>query len=330
MKIHKLFMKLILLMLFLLIILIFYNNNKYEYFWPLKEYSKWFKENNNKYNSEISNNIITRLDCKINLYGIIKGEYYCPDSFLDTEMKDIHKYEPKSIWFIKQRSAGGASAVYPVYYENIKNKLIEKIDKKYNGVPKCHSPPYNKQSQFIIQKSINPLLINGKKCDIRIFYIVVFKNEKVYFYLSNDGILKINNVIYLENSIDKKNQITNNAFHKNAHNNILISESGYYNAMMPKIIQLFKDFSNKIKKLFLNLRSKYLVEYQVCGADVIFDRDLNPYLLELNSGWPAYVKNTESINVTKLKINTKKEISKIVYNSINKIPINNQNLIELS
>jgi len=316
----------ILLILFLTIYVLKFK--KHEYFWPIIKCGEWFKLNQDKYNSKISYNIITRLDCKINLYGIIKNEYYCPKSILEID-KDNGHYSPKSVWFIKERSSGGGGSVYPTQYKNIKTKIKTLMKQNTRPISKYHIPAYSKKNKYIIQKEISPWLINGKKCDLRIFYVIVFTKNNVKFYLSNDGYIKINSLKYVKNSTDKSIQITNNMVQKNAHNNILISENNYYNKMMSKLILLFTNLSKKIKVLFKNLHSKYQIEYQVCGADVIFDNLLNPYLLELNSGWPAYTQNNNSKNIKNLKKNTKTEISEMVYNSINNIPIKNKYLVPL-
>ena len=77
--------------------------------------------------------------------------------------------------------------------------------------------------------------------------------------------------------------------YNNVTNNMLISKHKNHNTLINKSIELFVDFSYLIKD---KITTKYLVEYQVCGADIIFDSDFNPYLLELNYGfYPALHHN---------------------------------------
>ena len=98
---------------------------------------------------------------------------------------------------------------------------------------------------------------------------------------------------------------------------------------MPKLIELFTDLSKKIKLKFKNLQSVYEIEYQVCGADIMLDKSLNPYLLELNSGWPGYIKSDNPIGIKNLKFNVKKEISAMVFQNLTKKKIKNKYLIKL-
>lgn len=314
----------ILLLLFILFCLLQIKN--YEHFWPILDSGEWFKLNRKKYYWRISHNLITRLDCKLNLYDIIKNEYYSPISIVDFD-KNTRKYPPKSLWFIKYRSGGGGKFVYPIFYKNIKNKLNE-LNKKKETVQKCHTPASYKEYMYIIQKEIPPMLIDGRKSDMRIFYIIMFRKNTVKFYLGKDGFIKINNKKYVKNSINKSIQLTNNAISK-APTNILISEHKDHKLIMSKLVDLFTNLSKKIKLEFRNLNSDYEIEYQICGADVMFDNKLNPYLLELNSGWPGYIKKSNPVGVKRLKRNTKKEISEIVYNYLNNKPINNKYLTEL-
>lgn len=309
------------ILLFVVFTLI-YLSLKTENFWPLEYSGGWYSENKNLYFHEISNRIITRLDDKINLYEIIKDECYCPKSFLE---KDNFTSNSNDVWFIKQRGAGGASLVIPSFFNDIKNKLqtVRKID-----IGEVHKPAYREDSNYIIQKEIVPFLIDEKKNDLRIFYLIVFYDGILYFYLSKDAMVKISGEKYEKNCIDKSKQITNNISSGNYHSNKLLSETKYYNICLGKLTYLFHKLSNKLVPLFKDFKSNKL-EYQICGADVIFDNLLNPYLLELNSGWPSYVNKNNTGDIKKFKTNVLQDIAKITKGLLSKSKINLVNLFEL-
>lgn len=321
MKINCLLFSFIIILIFCLI-----PTETKENFWPIYNKNSWFKSNKHRYNNKLSNGILTRLDCKINLYGIIKGEYYCPTSMLDSDLNTQLNYPAKSVWFIKQRSGCAGGQVFPTYYKDLEGKLREVRDKHYRKIPDCHIPAYSEASQFIIQREIAPMLINGKKCDLRCYYVIINYNGNYEFYLGYDATFKINSNRYKKNSTGKKVQITNYAPNK-----LLVSDSGYYEIIYPKLIQLFTNLSRKLKPIFTGQSSKYQIEYQVCGADIIFDDLYNPYLLELNSGWPAYypaVGASKKMTNVKLKIN--REISNIIYRYLNNQKFNNEYLVLLN
>ena len=234
------------------------------------------------------------------------------------------------LFFIKQRGSGGGGSVYPEYYENIQNKLKKLLKNNNKKIHKCHEPAFDRNSNYIIQKGIDPLLFNNKKFDLRIFYIVVLYQNKLYFYISNDSLLKINSSEYKYNNIDKKNVITNNIFQNN-NDNILLSNSNLYKKLFPKLKELFIDLSITIKKDFKNIKNENKIEFQVCGADVIFNNYYQPYLLELNSGWPSYISKNNSIKEKEFKIGVKNNIHTIIMNSYkyNKLPHNLSHLLQV-
>ena len=310
------------ILLFVILTLI-YLTSKTEKFWHLEYSGDWYSENKNLYYYEISNRIITRLDDKINLYEIIKDESYCPKSFLEKD--NFISNDNNEVWFIKQRGAGGASLVIPTFFKDIKNKLqnVRKLD-----IGEVHKPAYREDSNYIIQKEIVPFLIDGKKNDLRIFYLVVFYDGILYFYLSKDAIVKISGEKYKKNCIDKSKQITNNITSGNYDSNKLLSDIKDYNICLSKLTHLFNKLSNRLVPLFKNFKSNKL-EYQICGADVIFDNLLNPYLLELNSGWPSYVNQNNTDNEKKFKINVMQDIARVTKGLLTKSKINLINLFEL-
>lgn len=310
------------IILLLVVFSLIYLSLRTENFWPLEYSSGWYGENKNLYFHEISGGIITRLDDKINLYEIIKDESYCPKSFLE---KDNFSSNSNDVWFIKQRGAGGASLVIPSFFNDIKNKLqtVRKLD-----IGGEHKSAYREDSNYIIQKEIIPFLIDEKKNDLRIFYLVVFYEGILYFYLSKDAIVKISGEKYKRNCIDRSKQITNNYFSGNYHNNKLLSDTKDYNICLNKLTYLFHKLSNKLVPLFKNFKSNKL-EYQICGADVIFDNLLNPYLLELNSGWPCYIHQSNTADIKKYKTNVLLDIARITKGFLTKSEINLVNLFEL-
>ena len=83
------------------------------------------------------------------------------------------------------------------------------------------------------------------------------------------------------------------------------------------------DLSQEIKNKFpKKYKSFYALEYQLCGPDIIFDNNLNPYLLELNSNFPAYVMKKDIKQVKK----TKRELADILTNQLFQKAVNKENI----
>lgn len=315
----------IIIIIFLLINLLLV---KKEHFWNIQNISK----NQYNYSNRINNNLLTKYDDKINLFYLIKDKKYCPLSSTDKYISNLKKHQinNKQLFFIKQRGSGGGGSVYPEYYENIQNKLNQLLKNNNNKIHNCHEPAVDRNSNYIIQKGIDPLLFNNKKFDMRVFYIVVLHQNKLYFYVSKDSLLKINSSEYKYNNIDKKNVITNNIFQNN-NDNILLSNSNLYTKLFPKLKELFIDLSINIKKDFKNIKNENKIEFQVCGADVIFNNYYQPFLLELNSGWPSYISRNNSVQEKEFKIGVKNNIQSIITYSYkyNKLPNTLSHLVQV-
>jgi len=297
-----------------------FRNSLKERFWIIR-YDK--KKKNDFYSYKIMNNILTHLDDKINLFLLLKNKKYIPYTFVINldDIMEIPKDEPNSLWFIKHRSTGGGVYVFPIFYKNIIHFFDN--NKKLKRDPKIDFPEYYPKRKYLLQKGINPYIINNFKNDIRIFYIIILYKNKLNFYISRDGLVKFSQTKYDKYSIDKEIQITNTArCKKDLKNNMscknqLLSSLEEYRIMYKRIKEMFKDLSYEIRSRFLNnYDSRFVLEYQVCGVDVIFDRRLNPYLLELNSKSPAYIKDEDSIEIKILKYNIKEILKETLGNSL--------------
>ena len=256
------------------------------------------------FDNYIGDNIMDKMGKKIISAEVLKDKYYYPKTFIINKKDDFptKQYLKKNninfdkIWYVKEAyDTGGGSEVHPeIGYKDIKNKTNEMLNKFNKGI--------------LVQENIEPYLINNKKTDVRIFYIMVLYRGKVYFYLQNDGFLKVSNKNYNNKINDKRVLITNTSFQKNTKNsNILISTRNEKDKMMDNMFKAHKDMSNEIEKRFnKNYNSKYKIEYQVSGSDWIFDNKLNPYLLEHNPVSPGYLNKKDSEGSKMLKNNLRK------------------------
>lgn len=248
--------------------------------------------------SFLTNNLLNKLNNKLYLSKILKNSDYYPKTF---EYNEILKLPTDNeLYFIKNVSKNtyGGKGIIPI--RNFKN-IDELLDD---------------DSNYIIQKGIeNPLLFNGYKGDIRILFLIIFYNNKLIFYLFNEGWIKTAQIKYDTNSINTAMQLTNvnQVGDSNFINNYpFTSNHKYYDKLFPKLKRIMKDVSIKIKNEMIDYDSDYILEYQLCGPDIIFDDNYNPYLLELNTIKPAFLKKTNSEGVKNMKIN----VRTILYNNL--------------
>tara|TARA_B100000902_G_C27301411_1_gene913037 strand:+ start:145 stop:1164 length:1020 start_codon:yes stop_codon:yes gene_type:complete len=292
---------------------IFRNNYPWKYGFKKKSdlHINFEVENKKKYKKTISSIIIPKtvynLENKMHLSKFLKNKSYYPETYIYNK---YNKKLPKKddIWFIKKCGY----STYGGYDVNMVNNVND-----IKGYLKDNN-------SYIIQKTIDNLyLYDNKKGDIRMYYLVVLYKNKLNFYLYKDGFIKLAKDNYNKNNLSIDTQITNTSqlkktdkprcimFNKSFHN---------YDVFIEKIKVIMKDFSEDIKRSFPSYyKSYYALEYQLCGPDIIFDNNYNPYLIELNSNFPAYImNNTEDI------IDMKKNIAKVISNNLFKPAINRE------
>ena len=173
------------------------------------------------------------------------------------------------------------------FYEGNKINILPKINNNNNNLNK-----ENIFSKILIQKYLeDPLLFNGRKFDMRIWVLLnfdmniyVFKeghlkssselfnlyNNNLYIHLTNYSIQKHNKNF---EKFEQGNEISFKDFEKNCH--ISMKE------ILPKIYNII-NISMKSVKEIINLH-KHKFCFELFGYDFIFDKDFNPFLLEINT-----------------------------------------------
>ena len=178
--------------------------------------------------------------------------------------------------------------------ETMKQIIQEQTNKKeHKGLPTV---------SFVIQKYIEqPLLINGRKFDIRVWVLLTQSHE---FYLFREGYIRTTSTLFkinTKNIDDKFVHLTNNAIQKNCHsygqyedgNQISFSTFRFYlNTTFNIDVDFDKDIlpsmKNIIKKSMYAVRKKLDSEnrkysFEIFGYDFILDEDFNVWLIEVNT-----------------------------------------------
>jgi len=186
-----------------------------------------------------------------NIENIPKTYFNINDIKLNNE--DLYKN-----YFLKYAGNNGGKNVF--IYNNL-NDIQKHIEKN--------------QRPYIIQEEVpNMLLIDKKKFVLR-NWIVIVDNK---FYITSNGCCIIHEQEYDKNSKDRKIHIEHD-ISKISYNNYNLTP--FYKETMKKVCLLNTNVCNLIKQK-LNLKKNC---YQVLGLDIIFDTELNPYIIEFNS-WP--------------------------------------------
>jgi|SaaInlStandDraft_5_1057022.scaffolds.fasta_scaffold04066_2 hypothetical protein len=271
-------------------------------------------QDNNKNKKTITSILMSRclykFDNKLYLSQFLQNKYYYPKTYIYNKHNNYIP-DDNNTWFIKKcayGSYGGKDIYIANNYNDIKNTLIG-------------------NNTYIIQKSVSNLyLFDGIKGDIRMHYLVILYKNKLHFYLYKDGHIKLAKDKYDNDAITTDVQLTNvSQVGENDLSRSLYFSSKYenYDPMFFRIKSILTDLSKEIKKQFpKNYKSFYALEYQLCGPDIIFDNDMNPYLLELNTNFPAYVMKKDINQVKK----TKRELADILTNQLFQKAVNKEDI----
>lgn len=176
----------------------------------------------------------------------------------------------------------------------------------------------------IVQEYIKDLyLINERKINLRYYFLVITKNNEVNTFLYKFGKCIYSNKQhkYSNNNTDLSEEELNNS---NNRENFITSynlDPKIYN-VLPETFEELKQFmghnkynilQNNINNLFKKLSNAIVPEFkhnnhlsnnlcfQLFGADILFNNNLKPYLLELNKG-PSMKYITEKDKMMKQQL----------------------------
>lgn len=220
----------------------------------------------------------------INKYGRKESSTIMPETFLTIDYLFKRQYKPNDIYILKknlQRKKG--------LYLTKNNKLI--ADSFRNGFK-------------LIQKYYsNPLLINHRKINLRIYLLITSYKKQIRGWVHNLGKCIYTNKDYTNNNLDFETHITsvnldmsiydNNPFTLEQLKHYLVKK-GYNPNILFKTIDshLFKTISAAEPYLGKLDNIKNNLSFQLFGIDFFVTENLYPYLLEINKGPDMIPKNT--------------------------------------
>jgi len=214
---------------------------------------------------------------------------------------------PNSMWIMKPTSRSQGKGIFII------NKLAQ--IKKWSSSSRWAQMPM--KEAYVISRYIeNPLLIGGKKFDLRIYVLVTnYRPLKAYQYVH--GFARFCNVKYTTDMVDIDNpfiHLTNVAIQK--HNEEYNSKHGgkwhiknlrlfveqtygleASNRLFAAMDQLIIHSLKAVQNVMINDRHCF----ECYGYDILIDGDLKPWLVEVNAS-PSLTTTTESDRILKLSL----------------------------
>ena len=184
--------------------------------------------------------------------------------------------------------------------------------------------PENPQAEpYIVQRYIaNPLLIGGRKFDLRI-YVLVTNYSPLTVYLYRTGFARFTSSRYtMEDISNTYIHLTNVAVQKTAEN-YDPNSGGKWELRLLKLYLMSKYGLEKVTKCFERIQQIFLTSlmsvqkvmindkhcFELYGYDILLDETLKPWLLEVNAA-PSMTANTPQD--WKLKVDLLDDVFSIV------------------
>jgi hypothetical protein len=205
--------------------------------------------------------------------------------------------------------------------------LISSIKELEESITHNNSTNLPNDKYVIAQEFLNDTyLINDRKLSLRIYLLIVINNDKIDFYLHNLGRCHYANEKYTGNVFDSTSNFSSTSrdadldIYKESPRTIdelkefLKNKDGVDSAEklfsnIDNIIFQLKSTYSTIFTKFDNLNYKNITNFQLFGIDVIFDNDLNAFLLEANKG--PLMSHNDELNA-KISIKVESDVFKLV------------------
>lgn len=228
---------------------------------------------------------------KNNLWSILVYKYnrtdasdIMPESFLVNDHYLFkNQYKPNDVYILKKNLQRKKGLLLTNNYQQIIGSFTQgfKVIQKYN---------------------LNPLLINQRKINLRIYLLITSLNKKIKGWVHNLGKCIYTNKDYTNNNLDFETHITSVNLDMNIYNDnpFTLDQLKHYlvnNGYNPNV--LFKNIDSHLFKTIAaaepylgkldNIKNN--LSFQLFGIDFFITNNLYPYLLEINKGPDMIPKN---------------------------------------
>ena len=202
---------------------------------------------------------------------------YLPNTYVLKNSKDmdlfINDYSKNKVYLLKK---------------NLQRKMGIKITKNKGEILNAYNNDY-----VVVQEYIpNLYLIQNRKINLRMYLLIICKNNKKYWYISRLGKCLYTNKEYDKHNIyDPEMHLTSLNLSQQIYDTLPLSleelklyiGASHYKVLFSRILEILK----KCKVVFNDLicQNSYTNTYfQLFGIDIVFTKDMIPYLLEINKG----------------------------------------------
>ena len=239
-------------------------------------------------------------------YDFFPLTFHMPSEF--TMFVDEYKHSPGTIWIMKPAGKAQGKGIF----------LVTSLNQLYKWKNSLKGGEENAIDEtYVCQRYIyNPLLLGGKKFDMRVYALVTCYNP-LTAYLYRTGFCRFTSYKYSLNPEDLNNNqihLTNVAVQKqSATYDKQIGGKWYFRELKTYLMgryneeqvnSMFDGIQNIIIKCFYAVQSVIAKDrhcFELYGYDILIDENLKPWLIEINSN-ASLTASTERDAQTKIKM----------------------------
>lgn len=220
-------------------------------------------------------NSVDELASKSNLARYMKKyNDYIPKTFIIENNEEIPIIEQDKIYILKK---------------NIQRQEGMIITKDQNIINSAYLEGYV-VCQELLQ---NPYIISKRKINLRIYMLIVCNNNKINFYIYNNGFMYYTPKFFEKNSLDKDTNITTGYIDRQVYVENPLTIQDLYKYLGTEKSTILK---NNLIKTFTCIKNSYsdiLIEknkelpgckFNLFGVDIAPDENLNTTIMEINKG----------------------------------------------
>ena len=240
------------------------------------------------------------------LYDFFPLTFFMPSEF--TMFVEEYKHCPGTIWIMKPAGKAQGKGIF----------LVKNLKEMYQWKNSLKGGEENAVDEtYVCQKYIyNPLLLGGKKFDMRVYALVTCYNP-LTAYLYRTGFCRFTSFKYSLNPEDLNNNqihLTNVAIQKQSSTyDRQIGGKWYFRELKTYLMgryseeqvnSMFDGIQNIIIKCFYAVQSVIAKDrhcFEMYGYDILIDENLKPWLIEINSN-ASLTASTERDAQTKIKM----------------------------
>lgn len=228
-------------------------------------------------------------------------KYYLPETYINITLDKL-----KSLNYNK-------NIVY-IAKKNIQQQQGLILFNSYKDI----SDKYDSNIVVVQQMLQNPFLVNNRKINIRIYLLIVVKNNDIKFYIYNDGFMYYTPKHFVKYSLNPDNVITTGYIDRSVYKNNPLTYKDFKkflgkqhaSTLQKNIISLFTGFKEVYaKKLLFSNKELPGTKFLVYGCDIAPDEYLNCKLIEINKGPDLTYKDDRDRNV---KLEMMKDVFRLV------------------